>query len=78
MVIEDLNFNAAKTKDFKSLISALNLSNDKVLIILSDKNDNAYLASRNLGKVKVVTADSFNNFDLLNAISFKKGCYLGQ
>jgi large subunit ribosomal protein L4 len=37
------------------------------LVILSDKNDNAYLASRNLGKVKVVTADSFNTFDLLNA-----------
>lgn len=67
VVIEDLNFNEAKTKDFKSLVTSLNLSNEKVLIILSEKNDNVYLASRNLSKVKVVTADSFNTFDLLNA-----------
>jgi large subunit ribosomal protein L4 len=31
------------------------------------KNENAYLGSRNLKKVKVVTADSFNTYDLLNA-----------
>jgi large subunit ribosomal protein L4 len=67
LVIEDLNLNEAKTKDFKSLIASLNLINEKVLVILSEKNDNVYLASRNLGKVKVVTADSFNTFDLLNA-----------
>jgi large subunit ribosomal protein L4 len=67
LVIEDLNLNEAKTKDFKSLIASLNLNNEKVLVILSEKNDNVYLASRNLGKVKVVTADSFNTFDLLNA-----------
>ena len=28
---------------------------------------NFYLSSRNLGKVKVVTADSVNTFDVLNA-----------
>jgi large subunit ribosomal protein L4 len=36
-------------------------------LILGDKNDSVYLASRNLGKVKVVTADSVNTFDVLNA-----------
>ena len=67
MVLEDLNFNAAKTKDFKSLLAALKLENEKVLMILGDKNDNVYLSSRNLGRVKVVTADSVNTFDVLNA-----------
>ncbi len=67
IVIDNLNFEAAKTKDFSSLVNSLNLTNDKVLFILPEKNDNVYLASRNLGKVKVVTADSFNTFDLLNA-----------
>jgi large subunit ribosomal protein L4 len=38
-----------------------------VLFILSEKNENAYLGSRNLKKVKVVTTDSFNTYDLLNA-----------
>jgi len=48
-------------------MSSLKVENDKVLFILSEKNENAYLGSRNLKKVKVVTADSFNTYDLLNA-----------
>ena len=67
MVLEDLAFANAKTKEFVSLMSALQLTNQKVLLILGDKNDSVYLASRNLGKVKVVTADSVNTFDVLNA-----------
>lgn len=67
MIIEDFNFTAAKTKDFKSLITALKLDNQKVLMILGESTDNVYLASRNLNKIKVVTADSFNTFDILNA-----------
>lgn len=67
MVLEDLNFDAAKTKDFISLLAALKLDNEKVLMILGEKNDNVYLSSRNLGRVKVVTADSVNTYDVLNA-----------
>jgi large subunit ribosomal protein L4 len=67
MVLEDLNFDAAKTKDFISLLAALKLENEKVLMILGSQNDNVYLSSRNLGRVKVVTADSVNTFDVLNA-----------
>ena len=67
LIIEDFNFTAAKTKDFKSLISALKLDNQKVLMILGESTDNVYLASRNLNKIKVVTADSFNTYDILNA-----------
>jgi large subunit ribosomal protein L4 len=67
MVLEDLNFDAAKTKDFISLLQALKLENEKVLMILGDQNDNVYLSSRNLGRVKVVTADAVNTFDVLNA-----------
>ena len=67
MVLEDLQFDAAKTKDFRSLLAALKLENEKVLMILGDKNDNVYLSSRNLGRVKVVTADSVNTYDVLNA-----------
>ena len=67
LVLEDLKFDAAKTKEFKALLSALKLDNEKVLLILGEQNDNVYLSSRNLGRVKVVTADSVNTFDVLNA-----------
>jgi len=67
MVIADPSMEAIKTKDFKALISNLKLENEKVLMILGEKNDNVYLSSRNLKKMKVVTADSVNTYDVLNA-----------
>jgi len=67
LVLEDLNFDAAKTKDFVALVSALKLENEKILLVLGSKNDNVYLSSRNLVRVKVVTADSVNTYDVLNA-----------
>lgn len=67
LVMRDINFAEAKTKDFKTLITSLKLDDQKVLFILAENTDNVYLASRNLKKVKVVTADSFNTYDLLNA-----------
>jgi len=67
LVLEDVKFDVIKTKDFVSLLSALKLENEKVLMIVGEKNDNVYLSSRNLNKVKVVTADSVSTFDVLNA-----------
>ncbi|MDG1427272.1 MAG: 50S ribosomal protein L4 [Crocinitomicaceae bacterium] len=67
IVIDDPKMDDIKTKDFKALIANLKLENDKVLMILGEKNDGVYLSSRNLKKVKVVTADSVNTFDVLNA-----------
>lgn len=67
IVLDDVNFNSPKTKDFKALLTGLNLDNQKVLFILGSENENVYLSSRNLDRVKVVTAESFNTFDVLNA-----------
>lgn len=67
LILEDLKFEAAKTKDFIAFLAAMNLENEKVLMILGEQNDNVYLSSRNLKKVKVVTADSVNTYDVLNA-----------
>jgi large subunit ribosomal protein L4 len=67
MVLEDLTMTAPKTQEFKSMLANLKLENEKVLLILGSKNDNVYFSSRNLGKIKVVTADSFNTYDVLNA-----------
>lgn len=66
LVIQDMNMEA-KTKDFKALLASMQLENQKVLFILGEKSDSVYLAARNLGRVKVVTADSFNTYDVLNA-----------
>lgn len=67
IVLEDIQMDSPKTQEFKSLLSGLKLENEKILLILGSQNDNVYWSSRNLGRVKVVTADSFNTYDVLNA-----------
>ena len=67
IVLEDILMDSPKTQEFKSLLSGLKLENEKILLILGSQNDNVYWSSRNLGRVKVVTADSFNTYDVLNA-----------
>jgi len=67
LVLDDPSFNEAKTKHFINLLGSLQIQNEKVLLVLGEKNDNVYFASRNLQRVKVVTADSVNTYDVLNA-----------
>ena len=44
MIIDDPKFGAIKTKEFETLIANLKLDNNKVLMILGDKNDDVSLA----------------------------------
>ena len=67
LVLEDFSFETPKTKNFLSLLSALNSSNEKTLVVLAEGNKNVYLASRNLPKAKVVIAADLNTYDVLNA-----------
>lgn len=67
VVVEDIALATPKTAEFKSVLSNLNLLNEKVLMIVGAGNDNVYLSSRNLQRVKVVSADSVNTYDVLNA-----------
>ena len=67
LVLEDLQMASPKTQEFKALLAGLKLENEKVLMILGSQNDNVYWSSRNLGRIKVVTADSVNTYDVLNA-----------
>ena len=66
-VLEDLNFEAPKTKEYKSLLTSLSLNNKKTLLVLAEDNKNVVLSSNNLQKAKVTTADQINTYDLLNA-----------
>jgi len=67
VVLEDFNFDTIKTKNYTSLISALNVGNEKTLLVLPAQNNNIYLSSRNVQKTKVITADQLNTYDVLNA-----------
>lgn len=67
MVIEDFNFDTPKTKQFVQVLNNLKLDGKKVLMVLADTKANVVLSSRNLAKSNVITADSINTYDLVNA-----------
>jgi len=66
IVLEDLKFDAPKTKDFISLLKGLELEGKRVTLVTSDDNKNILLSSRNIQKVKVVATSEVNTYDLIN------------
>jgi large subunit ribosomal protein L4 len=66
-VVEDINFENPKTKDFILLSSNLKFDNQKTLVILSEPNKNLFLSARNIQKVKVVTVSELSTYDIMNA-----------
>ncbi len=69
VVLEDFTFEAPKTKEYVSLLSNLSLGEKKTLVVVAENDKNLALSSRNLQNSKVITADSLNTYDLLNAES---------
>jgi len=66
-VLEDFTFEAPKTKEFINMLNSLSVSDKKSLLLVSDKNKNVFLSSRNLKKAHVLTVDEVNTYDLINA-----------
>ncbi|MFK8268944.1 50S ribosomal protein L4 [Capnocytophaga cynodegmi] len=69
LVVEDLNFETPKTKEFTNILKSLGLENKKSLFVLPDANNNVYLSSRNLKTSNVVTASELNTYEVVNASS---------
>jgi large subunit ribosomal protein L4 len=66
LVLEDFTFDTVKTKNYLNLVNALSLTGQKTLLVLPVQDNNIYLSSRNIQKVKVITADQLNTYDVLN------------
>ncbi|WP_163528023.1 50S ribosomal protein L4 [Halobacillus ihumii] len=64
VVLEDLSFDAPKTKEVVNMLKALDV-NEKALIVTADRNENAVLSSNNLPAVKTLTFDEVSVLDLL-------------
>lgn len=67
VLIDKLTVKTPKTKELVNVLTALEIINKKVLIIVNELEENVVLASRNLGNVLLITADEINVFDLVNA-----------
>ena len=66
-ILEDFTFEAPKTKQYLSMLSALSLADKKTLLILPDVNKNIVLSGRNVENTKVTTADQVTTYDLMHA-----------
>jgi large subunit ribosomal protein L4 len=66
-VLEDFNFESAKTTQYVNLLTALKLSDKKTLLVLPENNKNVVLSGRNIQNTKITTADQINTYDLMHA-----------
>ena len=67
VVLEDFNFDAPKTKNFTTILKALDLQNKKSLFVLGASNNNVYLSSRNLKGHDVLLSSELSTYKILNA-----------
>ncbi|MCG8577261.1 MAG: 50S ribosomal protein L4 [Flavobacteriales bacterium] len=67
IVLKDIDMNEPKTKEFMAVMASMDLAYEKVLMVLPEDNKNVYLSSRNVQGANVVTADSLNTYEILNA-----------
>jgi large subunit ribosomal protein L4 len=63
VVLDDLSFEAAKTKQFKAFMTTFDLPD--ALVVLESSNENVELAARNLQNVTVMPPIGVNVYDVL-------------
>lgn len=67
LVLDNLNFEEAKTKKMVELLANLKISDKKALFILPIKNNFVILSARNLQKAKVVTVNELSTYTIMNS-----------
>ncbi|MBK8443859.1 MAG: 50S ribosomal protein L4 [Sphingobacteriales bacterium] len=69
IVVEDLNLNQAKTKDFYTIAKNLGVVGKKFLLVTKDINPNVYLSARNIQNAQIMTAGALNTYQVMKAHS---------
>ena len=64
IVVDDLKFDAIKTKDMVKVLD--NLKADNALVVLNENDQNVVLSGRNIDGVKMALTNTINVFDILN------------
>lgn len=66
-VVEDFSFEAPKTKQFVALVNNLKLNNGKLLLVLSETNENIILSARNLQNVEIKRVSDLSTYNIMKA-----------
>ena len=67
VVMEDVNMDKPKTKEFSGILSSLNIGRKKALFVIPEYNNNLYLSLRNVAGVNGSLLSDLNTYDILNA-----------
>ncbi|MCC8098257.1 MAG: 50S ribosomal protein L4 [Eubacterium sp.] len=68
IVLEDLSFDAPKTKDMAAVLKAIGA--EKALVVIEDNNANVVLSARNIPAVKTASGGTINPYDILKYDAF--------
>jgi large subunit ribosomal protein L4 len=67
VVIEDIKFDAPKTKNLTDALKSLNVHGKKVLFVMPEDSDNLYLSLRNVPTIEGTLLADINTYDIVNA-----------
>lgn len=67
LVVEDINFETPKTKQFVSIMQTLNVSDKKALFVVPEYNEVLHLSSRNIPNLATVLLSDVNTYEIVNA-----------
>ena len=67
VVVEDVEMDSPKTKQFVGILKSLQVSDKKTLFVIPDYNDNVYLSLRNIPRVQGTLLSDINTYDIVNA-----------
>ena len=65
IVVDELKFDAIKTKNFATVMSNLNVN--KGLVVLAENDTNVVLSARNMADVNTTLVNTMNVYDVMNA-----------
>ncbi len=63
VVVDELKFDAIKTKDFAKVMSNLGL--EKALVVINDNDTNVVMSAKNIPTVKTASTSTINVYDIL-------------
>ena len=67
LVVEDIKIEKPSTKAFLDVLNGLKIAGKKLLMVNVDYDQNLYLSSRNVPKVKSSVLSDINTYDIVNA-----------
>ena len=67
VVVEDVNMDAPKTKQFVGILKSLQVDKKKTLFVLPEYDDNVYMSLRNIPGVQGSLLSDVNTYDIVNA-----------